>query len=142
MRPWLLAVAIALLAACEGSIPLDPPTPAFLEDPGSNNGVFWEAGCPSRGTALEAQSPNLVARLTRQFPPGSQARRLEEMLLANGFRVRERHCPDGPGVRLAEFNQRGGSLSGPAPTFAQIAWQQDSGGRLLWIKAFVQYRSL
>lgn len=141
MRPLDLALATAFLAGCGQDAPLNPPTPAFLENPGRNDGGTWEAGCPP-DPASEALSPNLIERLTRQFPRGSEARRLETMLLANGFRMRERLCPNAPSIRLAEFRQTGGSPFGPNPAFAQVAWDQDAAGRLLWIKALVQYTGL
>src|SRR5437868_5091698 len=108
MRACSFVLATALLAGCGQVAALDPPTPAFLENPGSNDGGTWEAGCPP-DPANEALSPNLIARLTRLFPRGSEARRLEAMLVASGFRMRERHCPNAPSIRLAEFNQTGGS---------------------------------
>jgi hypothetical protein len=149
MRARRWALATSLLAGCGGSVPLDPPTPAFLENPGRNDGGWWDAGCPPRtkadalrDPAGEALSPNLIERLTRQFPRGTGARRLEEMLLANGFRIQARPCPNAPSIRLAEFRQTGGSPVGPNPAFAQIVWDQDPDGHILWIKALVQYIGL
>jgi len=145
MRPRHLALAIAFLAGCGQDAALNPPTPAFLENPGRNDGGSWDV-CPL-GTdraartipAEEALSPNLIERLTRQFPRGSEARRLEAMLVANGFRIQEGPCATVPSIRLAEFRQTGGGFYGPYPAFAQIVWDQDAGGRLLWIKALVNY---
>lgn len=147
MRPRHLAFATALLAGCGQDAPLDPPTPAFLENPGRNHGGSWDV-CPPRTraeaghSAREALSPNLIDRLTRQFPRGSDARRLEEMLVANGFRMQATPCLSAPSIRLAEFRQTGGSPFGPNPAFAQIVWDQDAAGRILWIKALVQYTGL
>lgn len=141
MRPRHLLLATLCLGGCGPGAPLNPPTPAFLENPGRNDGGTWEAGCPP-DPASEALSPDLIERLTRQFPRGSEARRLEAMLVANGFRMRERHCPNAPSIRLAEFRQTGGSPFGPNPAFAQVAWDQDAAGHLLWIKALVQYTGL
>jgi hypothetical protein len=64
------------------------------------------------------------------------------MLRANGFRMDRRPCPNARSIRLAEFRQTGGSPFGPNPAFAQIVWDEDPAGRLLWIKALVQYTGL
>jgi hypothetical protein len=141
--------AALFLPCCDAGAPLDPPTPAFLENPGRNDGSWWDGGCPprteaesGRNPAQEALSPALVERLARQFPIGSDAQPLEVMLRANGFRMEALPCPNAPSIRLAEFRQTGGSLVGPSPAFAQVAWDQDAAGHLLWIKALVQYTSL
>ena len=149
MRARPFAIATALLVGCGQGAALEPPTPAFLENPGRNDGGWWDAGCPprteaeaGRDPAEEALSPDLIARLTRQFPRESDARRLEEMLLANGFHLQATPCSNAPSIRLAEFRQTGGSPFGPNPAFAQIAWDQDAAGRILWIKALVSYTGL
>lgn len=92
---------------------------------------------PSR----EALSPELTERLAHQFPTGSDAGQLERSLLSQGFRVIRAPCPTAPAIHLAEFRQTGGGFFA-YPIFAQVAWEQNDAGRLVWTKGSVTFTGL
>ena len=89
---------------------------------------------PSR----EALSPQLMERLTRQFPAGSDASRLERTLKKQGFSLR-RPCDGLSTIHQGDFRQKGGGFYGPYPIWAQIAWEQDDAGRIMWAKGTVAF---
>lgn len=141
------AVAGLLVAAC--GEPLDPPTPLLLRNVTAHGG-WWNGGCPPRDAAEarlnaaspEALSPELTARLAQQFPVGSDAGLLERTLRDQGFQQVSAPCATAPPIRLAQFRQRGGGFYGPYPIFAQIAWEQNGAGRLVWTKGTVAFTGL
>lgn len=138
------AVAGLLLAAC-GEL-LNPPTPPLLRNVTAQGG-WWNGGCPPRdavearlnAASPEALSPELTERLVRQFPVGGDAGRLERTLRDQGFQQVRAPCATAPAIRLAEFRQRGGGFYGPYPIFAQVAWEQNGAGRLVWVKGTVAF---
>ena len=89
---------------------------------------------PSR----EALSPELMERLARQFPAGSDASQMERILKEQGFSLRL-PCDGLSAIRLGEFRQKGGGFNGPYPVFAQIAWEQNNAGRIMWTKGTVSF---
>ena len=82
-----------------------------------------------------------MERLRRQFPTGSNASLLERRLRQEGFSFRL-PCEGLPAIHLGEFRQSGGGLHGPYPMFAQIAWEQDDAGRIIWVKGTVSFTGL
>jgi hypothetical protein len=138
------AAAGLFLAACGGEPP-SPATPPLLRDVSAQGG-WWNGGCPPRdaaearlnATSPEALSPELTERLAQEFAVGSDAGRLERALRDQGFQVRA-PCATVPAIRLAEFRQTGGGFYGPYPVFAQVAWEQDDAGRLVWAKGHVAF---
>jgi hypothetical protein len=136
-------VGLLALGGCADQ--LTPPTPPLLQN-ASAAGGWWNGGCPPRDAteaqifepSREALSPELMERLTRQFPVGSDASRLERNLKEQGFSLRL-PCDGLSAVHLGEFRQRGGGLYGPYPIFAQIAWEQDDAGRIMWTKGTVSF---
>src|SRR5690349_2691930 len=98
-----------LANGCADQDSLTPPTPPLLEGV-SGPGGWWNGGCPP-GNAAEAQlfpsseealSPELMERLGRQFPAGSDANRLERALRDQGFTL-VAACNGHPSIRRAEF---------------------------------------
>lgn len=140
-----LAVALIALAGCVESDSLTPPTLPLLRNVSAAGG-WWNAGCPPRGPteaelyepSQEALSPELMQRLTRQFPAGSNANRLEQALREQGFDV-DMPCKGLSAIRPGEFRQSGGHLFGSYPIWAQIAWEQDDAGRIIWTKGTVAF---
>lgn len=141
----LALVCAALLATSGCGDPLTPSTPPLL-DKVTAVGGWWNGGCPPTD-ALEAElnepsrealSPELMERLSTQFPAGSPARRLEQSLKEQGFSIKS-PCDDLPAIRLGEFRQSGGGFYGPYPVWSQIAWEQDTAGKILWTKGTVAF---
>ena len=79
-----------------------------------------------------------MERLTRLFPNGSDASRLERSLKEQGFRLSS-PCSGLPAIHRGEFRQTGGGFYGPYPIFAQIVWEQNDMGRIVWSKGTVSY---
>lgn len=144
MRP-LSHLVLGLLALGGCAEPLTPPTPPLLQNVSAAGG-WWNGGCPPRDAteaqlfepSREALSPELMSRLKRQFPAGSDANRLVRSLTEQGFSV-HRPCEGLPAIQLGEFRQKGGGFYGPYPVWAQIAWEQDSAGRIMWTKGTVAF---
>lgn len=138
-----LIAGLVALGGCADQ--LTPPTPPLLENVNAAGG-WWNGGCPARDSteeqlfepSQEALSPQLMERLTRQFPAGSDASRLERTLKEQGFSLRV-PCDGFPAIHLGEFRQTGGGFYGPFPIWAQIAWEQDDAGRLKWTKGTVSF---
>jgi hypothetical protein len=142
-RP-LSCFVLSLLALGGCGDQLTPPTPPLLENVKAAGG-WWNGGCPPRDAteaelfepSREALSPQLMERLTRQFPVGSDASRLERGLAEQGFSLRL-PCDGLRGIRLGEFRQTGGGFLA-YPIWAQIAWEQDDAGRIMWTKGTVSF---
>ena len=140
-----LAVAWFALAGCAESDSLTPPTPPLLRNVSATGG-WWNAGCPPTDAtearlyepSEEALSPELTQRLTRQFPEGSDANRLVQTLKEQGFDFHS-PCKGLPAIHLSEFRQSGGQLFGPYPIWAQVVWEQDDAGRIMWTKGTVAF---
>jgi hypothetical protein len=79
-----------------------------------------------------------MERLARQYPIGSDASRLKRNLEEQGFSLSV-PCKGLSAIHRGEFRQRGGGIYGPYPIFAQIAWQQDEAGRIMWTKGTVSF---
>lgn len=144
-RPPLAFIFAGLLAVSGCREPLTPSTPPLLEKVTAAGG-WWNGGCPPKDKleadrwkpSEEALSPELMARLSGQFPVGSPASRLEQNLKQQGFIVR-RPCNEIPTIRVGEFRQSGGGLDGPYPIWAQVAWKQDATGKIMWTKGTVAF---
>lgn len=136
-------VGLLALGGCADK--LTPPTPPLLQNVSAAGG-WWNGGCPPRNAteaqlfeqSREALSPELMERLTRQFPVGSDASQLEHNLNEQGFTFRL-PCDGHSAIHLGEFRQRGGGFYGPYPIFAQIAWEQNNAGEIMWIKGTVAF---
>lgn len=144
MRP-LIFIFAASLASGRCSEPLTPSTPPLLEKVTAVGG-WWNGGCPPKDKteaelykpADEALSPDLMDRLASQFPIGTSASHLAQSLKQQGFSFRH-PCVGLSAIRLGEFRQTGGEFYGPYPIGAQVAWQQDAAGRILWAKGTVMF---
>ncbi|MVZ97884.1 hypothetical protein EUU23_09200 [Sphingorhabdus sp. IMCC26285] len=138
-----LIVGLLALYGCADKV--TPPTPPLLQNVSAAGG-WWNAGCPPRDAteaeffepSQEALSPELMERLSREFPVGSDASRLERNLKEQGFSF-SLPCDGLSAIHLGEFSQNGGGFNGPYPIFAQIVWEQDDAGKILWTKATVSF---
>jgi hypothetical protein len=121
--------------------PLKPPTPPLLDNAHAGDQFV----CPPRSAADEIiarppqmGSPEVEARLARQFPAGTDEKRLITMLRAQGFAPTQ-ECDNDPTIHGATFQQGGGGFWGPYPVYADIAWKVDDAGKIVWTKANVAY---
>ena len=132
-----------LLTACagQGGCVFGRPLPSLLVGARSASGNY--DGCPQAPSRWadphpgSGASPNLTARLTRAFPPGSDAKRLSSSLAAQGFKP-SRGCQTDPSVRFAIYD-RPGDLRAIFQTHAVVYWKVDAGDRIAWTRGFVSY---
>ena len=136
----LLAGAF-IVSACSNA---NEELPAMLH--GVSAGSGYSSACPApkteeaSSTRKLAISPELNQRLLEAFPPGSTEDALTKFLLAQGFSFHGA-CDIDPFVRHASFNQKGkGSLA--YRTHAQVFWQVDADGKVVWTKGGVGFRGL
>lgn len=103
-------------------------------------GGYWGA-CPRSQEEQRhplALSPEFNARLASRFSPGTPEKTLTDALAAMGFGS-VGTCEQDRTVRIFRFDKR---RSGLAEVTAEVYWQVDSGGKILWTKGFVAYASL
>jgi hypothetical protein len=85
-----------------------------------------------------ALSPELTARLTKKFPPGSQALALSSELRRQGFSVGRSPCPASPSIQAASINIPASGFA-VVETDADVYWQSDADGKLVWTAGHVVY---
>lgn len=138
-----LAISLVALASC--AVPLSPLPPLLQGASSTGGSKFLCQSWPSEwgGSTPEtaSHSPEIVERLTRDFPPGSSAARLRESLLRQGFTLHEACSPDGR-VSWAEFLQRGGDQVWAPPAFGTVHWREDGAGRLVWTTGDVVFSGI
>lgn len=90
----------------------------------------------SEGTTPEtaSHSPEIVARLNRDFPKGSSSDNLKAALLKMGFKSIQ--CP---GNLAARFDQKGGNGITAMRASAIVIWKADSSGRIIWATGDIGY---
>jgi hypothetical protein len=140
----LLALAGACLAlsACGESV--SPPLPPLLQDASAGGGsnFLCEPGSALGSTPETAShSPQIVERLRRDFPPGTQAKKLRAVLVQQGFRLHIACSPDGS-VSWAEFTQKGGDGITAMAASGMVYWKEDRSGRLVWATGNIGFRGL
>jgi hypothetical protein len=138
-----LAISIFALAGCAANL---SPLPPLLQGASSTGGskflcqpqpVEWGGSTPETAS----HSPEIVERLSRDFPPGTSASRLRESLLGQGFTIHEACSPDGR-VSWAEFMQRGGHQMWAPAAFGTVHWKEDGAGRLIWTTGDIQFAGI
>ena len=140
--PALCFILTALsLASCAIGPPL-PPLLAHASAGGGSTDVCPQANViegPPQGVAL-ALSPQLNARLLRQFPPGTDSREIVSTLLVQRFSLAG-VCNTDDTIHIAIFNQNS-SIRLMWATHAVVYWKVDVRGRIVWTKGFVEYAGL
>ncbi len=124
-----------------------PVVPPLLRGATAQGG-WWGACPPSSETEKESRrimgqlaiSPEFNSRLQNAFPPGSAERDLLASLSAQGF-VLSDPCKADSTIRIASFHADGRGFLRYA-TNAQVYWQADADGRIVWTKGFVAYIGL
>ena len=79
-------------------------------------------------------SPEFNARLERRYPPGSADTILVSELTAAGFKSAG-VCKSDPNIKILAFDDK---VTIPN-VVAEVYWQTDSNGRIVWTKGFVRY---
>ena len=142
----LIAIVLSCFAAA-CSATNERSVPRILR--GAHAGGGWWGACPPsseaeaefRRTARQlAISPELNSRLESSFPRGSPEQTLIESLGSQGFALSD-HCKSDSTIRIATFHSPGRGFLAYA-TDAQVYWQADAKGRIVWTKGFVAYRGL
>ena len=121
--------------------PLKPPTPALLANAQAGDQLICPPHNPEEAILArppQSGSPQVEARLARQFPAGVDEGRLVATLRAQGFRLVQ-ECDNDPTIHDATFAQEGGGFWGPYPVYADIAWKVDQADKIVWTKADVAY---
>ena len=128
----------------------EPPLPPLLQGLGSSGGSTTVCPPASEQEAAStrrvsvgspiAWSPELGRRLEHEFPPGSEAKLMTEQLQKLGFTMLG-SCKGDPSIRHAFFEQHGGFplRSSGIPICANVWWQVDSTGHLIWTKGMVTF---
>ncbi len=135
----LLAGAF-IVSACSNA---NEELPAMLH--GVSAGSGYSSACPAHKEEVSsipklAISPELNQRLLEAFPPGSTEVALTKFLVAQGFSFHG-SCDTEPLIRHASLNQKGkGSLA--YSTHAQVFWQVDADGKVVWTKGVVGFSGL
>ncbi len=141
LQSAVLLAGAFIVSACSNA---NEELPAILR--GVSAGSGYSSACPVRkadevsSTRKLAISPELNQRLLEAFPPGATEEALKNFLLKQGFSFHGA-CDIDPFVRHASFNQKGkGSLA--YRTHAQVFWEVDADGKVVWTKGVVGFSGL
>ena len=145
----VFVVSIVVLSGCTAacSSTNQKSVPPILRGATAHGG-WWGACPPSSETEVEtrrimrelAVSPEFNSRLESGFPPGSSEQAFIDSLTGQGF-VLSGRCKADSTVRIASFHADGSGFLAYA-TNAQVYWQADADGRIVWTKGFVRYTGL
>ncbi|MDN8618957.1 hypothetical protein [Variovorax ginsengisoli] len=135
-RALQTAVLLAGACAASGCSNAEDALPVILR--GATSGSGYDSACPAR-SAKEAErnhklaiSPEFNQRLLEAFPPGTAEETLTNFLAMHRFSFHG-SCDTNPLVRRASFKQKGKGLLA-YDTHAQVFWEVDVAGKLVWTK--------
>lgn len=137
-----LALVCSALSACGES--LSPPLPPLLKGATSTGGAnFLCAQGQGQGSTPDtvSHSPEMVQRLEREFPVGSQASELRNALSRQGFVIHDACSPD-KSISWASFSQTGGNGITVMAAFGKVHWKEDEAGRIVWTTGDTAFRGL
>jgi hypothetical protein len=139
-RRFAAAILSAALAGCAGAAPT-PPIPPLLQGATAGSGT---GGCPAYLARYPrspcAHSPEVEARLSRDFPAGSPGGALEAELRRQSF-LPAPPCEDDPSIHQMYFQQAADHCFCET-TWANVQWKTDAAGRIVWTRANVEYTFL
>jgi hypothetical protein len=146
-RVFIVAIVVLSGSAAACSSARQKSVPPILRGVTAGGG-WWGACPPSSETELETRrimgklaiSPEFNGRLESAFPPGSTAQVMIDSLTGQGF-VLGGQCKADSTIRFASFHADGRGFLAYA-TNAQVYWQADAGGNIVWTKGFVAYLGL
>jgi hypothetical protein len=146
-RVFVLSVVVLSGCAAACSSPNQKSVPPILRNATAHGG-WWGACPPSSETEVESRrmmrdlavSPEFNSRLENAFPQGSPEEALIDSLTGQGF-VLIGQCKADSTIRFLSFHAEGSGFL-PYATNAQVYWQADANGRIVWTKGFVRYTGL
>jgi hypothetical protein len=139
----VFTLPILLVVVACGSEP-SPPLPPLLEgasNTGGSNSLCEPDGGEGSTPETASYSPEIVARLKRDFPVGTPAVKLRDALEKQGFEIRDGCSPD-KSVSVAIFRQSGGNGITAMAAFGSVYWKQDKAGRLVWTTGDIAFTGL
>ncbi len=138
IKPSTIVGAALLIAACSEQ---SPPLPPLLQDATTTGGITdlcedndAEPSEPVTNASTVSHSPEIVERLERDFPRGSNSEDLKAALLEMGFKMLP--CP---GAFAARFDQADGDESNSKQITSTIVWKADPDGRIVWTTGDIAY---
>ena len=141
-RTLTAVLASCVLGACGDAV--SPPLPPLLQGAsttGGSNFLCEQGRGPGSSPETASHSPEIVQRLRRDFPVGSSATRLREVLSGQGFSIHDA-CSHDKSVSWAEFRQNGGNGITAMPAFGTVYWKQDQAGRLVWTTGDIAFTGI
>jgi hypothetical protein len=137
---WLIAALLA--ASCSSDYANVPPLLKGATS-GGGNGDLCELASNPRAIGY-ATSPELSARLSKQFPIGSPASNLQAELERQGFKLAPPPCSENPSVRraTARISDAIRLDSFPYQMDADVYWSVDSRGRVTWTAGRVSFTGI
>jgi hypothetical protein len=146
-RVFVLSVVVLSGCAAACSSTNQKSVPPILRNATAHGG-WWGACPPSSATEVESRrmmrdlavSPEFNSRLENAFPQGSPEEALIDSLTGQGF-VLSGQCKADSTIRFLSFHAEGSGFL-PYATNAQVYWQADANGRIVWTKGFVRYTGL
>lgn len=137
-RAFAILGLVGMATACFSPSPPLPPLLQNATTTGGTTDLCEPVSLPrgSAGTTPEtvSHSPEIVARLNRDYPPGSSSDRLQTALIKMGFRMIS--CQ---GSHAARFDQTGGNGITSMRASALIIWRADTEGRIVWTTGDIGY---
>jgi hypothetical protein len=142
MASRLFFIGMLLVAGCEAPSPPLPPLLVGASSTGGPNYLSEPYAPPpdTRGATTEtaAHSPEIVARLGREYPQGTAADKLRSSLLHQGFEIQR--CPWNPSLYFARFDQTGGNGITSMAASAIVIWKIDDAARIVWATGDIGFR--
>ena len=130
----LMATAASIcVSGCQRSLP------PLLQGASSKGGIGY--GCAELNDPASppgpqfTQSPEMVERLRKEFPPGSPSKRIEASLQRQGFTLNGA-CSSDRTVHSAQFRGNRNEV------VANVYWRQTPDGRVIWTFGDVAYTFL
>ena len=138
--PWFIAALLA--ASCSSDYANLPPLLKGATAGGGNGDLCELASVPN--ASGYATSPELGARLSKQFPIGSPASHLQAELERQGFKLAPAPCGGNLSVKRATgtFPDAIRLESFQYQMDADVYWSADSTGRITWTAGHVSFMGL
>lgn len=127
----ILMAALGCLAGCQERLP------PLVRGATARGGEGYDCEmdvAPSSDPRFDF-SPEIVERLRRSFPPGSQSAQLRSSLARQGFKL-EGPCSPDRSISFAQFRLNKNEV------VADVYWREDTSGRIIWTFGEVSYTYL
>ena len=137
-RRLILLAGVLMLQGCGGGQSL-PPLLRDATAGGGTNLLCDPLASGGAGSTPETapRSPEIQARLDRDFPPGSPEAALIAELKNQGFEIRR--CQTDAAIGIAEFYRKGDGAASATLAAGRIMWRKDPKGQLEWTNGNIAY---